>query len=257
MSRGRQGYLKDDLAKMIRVVECLHNHTFSVLQSRRLKTDLAGILTTFVVGKMSNVNSCYHLNPIKSLKELQRFALWFSRMEPNVMDLRSTLCQSYVMDDEEDDIVIKHISTPIHIRPDSPRILRMERPFMGAIMDQYLLRYMVGEPLIDLTDSDDEVDVEDHNTEDAFDRDLNMAIGLSMLTIDEPREEVQHEPQHEPQEEDVVKGMECKICLTSKVDTALTVCGHVFCGKCVDRLYGKCAICRKEFTVQHRLKLYF
>lgn len=47
----------------------------------------------------------------------------------------------------------------------------------------------------------------------------------------------------------------CPVCLTDSVSSAISPCGHTFCGTCVKRMISECGVCRGR--IRDRLKLYF
>ena len=47
----------------------------------------------------------------------------------------------------------------------------------------------------------------------------------------------------------------CPICLSDSVGTAISPCGHTFCGTCAKRMLSECGVCRGR--IRDRLKLYF
>lgn len=47
----------------------------------------------------------------------------------------------------------------------------------------------------------------------------------------------------------------CAICISDSVNTAISPCGHTFCGTCAKRMINECGICRGR--IRDRLKLYF
>ena len=47
----------------------------------------------------------------------------------------------------------------------------------------------------------------------------------------------------------------CPICLSDSVNTAISPCGHTFCGTCAKRMVSECGICRGK--IRDRLKLFF
>jgi hypothetical protein len=47
----------------------------------------------------------------------------------------------------------------------------------------------------------------------------------------------------------------CPICISDTVATAISPCGHTFCGNCAKRMVVECGVCRGR--IRDRLKLYF
>ena len=47
----------------------------------------------------------------------------------------------------------------------------------------------------------------------------------------------------------------CPICLSDSVSSAISPCGHTFCGTCVKRMISECGVCRGR--IRDRLKLFF
>ena len=47
----------------------------------------------------------------------------------------------------------------------------------------------------------------------------------------------------------------CPVCLTDSVSSAISPCGHTFCGTCVKRMVNECGVCRGR--IRDRLKLFF
>jgi hypothetical protein len=47
----------------------------------------------------------------------------------------------------------------------------------------------------------------------------------------------------------------CAICLSDSINTAISPCGHTFCGNCAKRMIHECGVCRGR--IRDRLKLYF
>jgi hypothetical protein len=47
----------------------------------------------------------------------------------------------------------------------------------------------------------------------------------------------------------------CPVCLSDSVNTAISPCGHTFCGTCSKRMLSECGVCRGR--IRDRLKLFF
>ena len=47
----------------------------------------------------------------------------------------------------------------------------------------------------------------------------------------------------------------CPVCLSDSVNTAISPCGHTFCGTCAKRMLSECGVCRGR--IRDRLKLFF
>ena len=55
---------------------------------------------------------------------------------------------------------------------------------------------------------------------------------------------------------DETRILECKVCMTNKICTVLTKCGHTFCYTCTTRIDNKCATCRTPFTDATKVRMY-
>lgn len=76
----------------------------------------------------------------------------------------------------------------------------------------------------------------------------NRVLPKVMQAVPEPVKEVPKEPK-----------FSCPVCMNELVDPSSTICGHIFCQKCIKlsiQTQKKCPTCRKKLTVNNYHRVY-